>query len=204
MGDPRKARPKYETPKKVWDAERISEESQLIDEYGLKNMRELWIMKHELKKKRRETRRLLSMADKGKGKSKALLDCVVKLGLSKAETNLEDLLSLSIRDMLERRLQTRLVKKGMARTMPQARQLITHGFIAINGKKVSAPSYMVSITDEEAITFYKPFTMPSVSASDDSKPASNEEAAEAAPAEAAKEEKKEEAKEGKEEKQEAN
>ena len=62
MGDPRKLKPKMETPRKVWDVERIKEDRKLIGEYGLRNVGEVWRASLTLKKKRREVRRLLARA----------------------------------------------------------------------------------------------------------------------------------------------
>lgn len=45
--------------------------------------------------------------------------------------------------MLERRLDNAVYRAGFAKTRAQARQMVTHGHIAINGKKVDIPSYQV-------------------------------------------------------------
>lgn len=55
----------------------------------------------------------------------------------------ENLLSL-----LERRLDNALYRLKMATTRTQARQIIVHGHVLVNGKKVSSPSFLVSINDE--------------------------------------------------------
>jgi len=155
MGDPRKLKRKYESPRKAWDKARIEEENKLLEEFGLKNMRELRVMQMELKRIRREARRLLSMGEEGRKRGEPLLKKVVRLGIAKPETTLEDLLSLTIRDILERRLQTRVFKKGLARSIKQSRQLIAHGHIAIDNRKVSAPSYLVPVDEEDKIGYYK-------------------------------------------------
>lgn len=54
----------------------------------------------------------------------------------------ENLLSL-----LERRLDNVVYKLKMATTRTQARQIITHGHVLVNGKKVYAPSFLVSPND---------------------------------------------------------
>jgi ribosomal protein S4 len=66
---------------------------------------------------------------------------------------LEDILSLTIRDMCERRLQTIVVKKGLARTVKQARQFITHEHILVGERKITAPSYIVNSSEETTIRF---------------------------------------------------
>jgi len=155
MGDPKKLKRKYESPKKIWDSTRIEEEQKLLEEFGLKNMRELRVMQMELKKIRREARRLLSMGEKGRKLGKPLLEKVVRLGIAKPDTSLENLLSLTIMDVLDRRLETRVFKKGLVRSIEQGRQLIVHGHIAIEGRKMSAPSYLVPVDEEDRIGYYK-------------------------------------------------
>jgi len=50
--------------------------------------------------------------------------------------------------LLESRLDNLVYRLGFARTRPQARQLVVHGHITVNGKKVDRPSYLVQIGDE--------------------------------------------------------
>lgn len=159
MGDPRRLKKKYEIPMRIWDAGRITEEDGLKKEYGLKNTRELWIARKVLRKIRREARRLLSLGERGKDGAMDLLASSVRLGFAKAGTTLDGLLALNMRDILERRLQTRVVKLGFAKTMNQARQLIAHGFIAVNGRKISVSSYTVPVSEERGIAFYKPIDL---------------------------------------------
>ncbi len=49
---------------------------------------------------------------------------------------------------LERRLDNVVYRLGFASARRQARQLVRHGHIAVNGKKVNIPSYQVSVNDE--------------------------------------------------------
>ena len=53
----------------------------------------------------------------------------------------------SIHQLLERRCDTLLVRVGLARTIMQARQMITHGHWLLNGKKHNIPSYFVKQGD---------------------------------------------------------
>jgi small subunit ribosomal protein S4 len=48
---------------------------------------------------------------------------------------------------LERRLDNVIRRTGMARTIWAARQMVSHGHILINGKKVDIPSFRVSVGD---------------------------------------------------------
>lgn len=158
MGDPRRFRNKYERPKKLWDAQRIEEDGTLKSEYALKNMRELFVMNQELKKYRREARRMMSLSDDERKKSEAkVLAKLNKFGILDKTATLDDVLSLSVRDILERRLQTRVYKKGLAKTMRQSRQFITHGMITVSGRKVSSPSYLVDAEDDATIAYSRSF-----------------------------------------------
>lgn len=53
--------------------------------------------------------------------------------------------------MLEMRLDNAVFRLGFAKTRPQARQLVSHALISVNGKKVNIPSYQVQIDDVIAI-----------------------------------------------------
>jgi small subunit ribosomal protein S4 len=52
---------------------------------------------------------------------------------------------------LERRLDNVFYRLKMATSRSQARQLIVHGHVLVNGKKVSSPSYQVKVGDEIAL-----------------------------------------------------
>lgn len=156
MGDPRKFGNKYEHPKRLWESARIKEESALKREYGLKTMRELWVMNQELKVMRREARRLLSVSEGERQRDlPKLMNKLARLGILSRDAKLEQVLSLTIKDILERRLQTRVLRKGLAKSAKQARQLITHGFISVNGRKTDSPSYLVPVDEEGSVSYYK-------------------------------------------------
>jgi len=156
MGDPRKLKNKYSSPRKVWDAERISTEGKLKTVYGLKNTREIWVTLQTLKRARRDAMKYLSLGEAGVQKAQPLMQRLARLGIISTDAKIDDILSLSVESFLGRRLQTLVMKKGMARTARQARQLITHGFIAVKGRKVTIPSYRVNAEEETYISYYKP------------------------------------------------
>ena len=52
---------------------------------------------------------------------------------------------------LERRLDNVAFRLGFAMSRRQARQVVRHGHVTVNGKKVNIPSYQVSVGDEIAI-----------------------------------------------------
>lgn len=54
---------------------------------------------------------------------------------------------LTLLQLLETRLDNVIYRLGFARTRPMARQLVTHGHVEVNGKKVNIPSYQVKPSD---------------------------------------------------------
>ncbi|NLA60429.1 MAG: 30S ribosomal protein S4, partial [Firmicutes bacterium] len=50
--------------------------------------------------------------------------------------------------LLERRLDNVIYRAGFARSRPEARQIVNHGHIEVNGRKVDIPSFLVSAGDE--------------------------------------------------------
>jgi len=55
---------------------------------------------------------------------------------------------------LERRLDNVAFRLGFAISRRQARQVVRHGHLQVNGKKVNIPSYQVNVGDEIAIRDY--------------------------------------------------
>ena len=156
MGDPRKQRRKYETPRFPWRTDILQSELKLQGQYGLRNKRELWRHKTTLSRFREIARSLLGMpAEERQKMEKQLLERLNRLGILPETAVLDDVLDLSLEDILERRLQTIVFNKGLAKSIYQARQLIAHGHIAIEGRRVPSPSYLV-LRDEEAKITYAP------------------------------------------------
>ncbi len=154
MGDPRKPRKKWIGPKHPWRKERLIEELRLVGEYGLRNKRELWIAQTIIRKFRHQARSLLAVPREIREKQeKALLHRLYQLGLLPENATLDDVLSLRVEDLLERRLQTIVYRKGLAKTIYQARQLIVHGHIAIGGRRVTSPGYLVTREEEDLIDY---------------------------------------------------
>lgn len=156
MGDPRKQRKKYETSKFPWRTDVLQGELKLLGQFGLRNKRELWRHKTMLSRFRGIARSLLGMSsEERKRQEEQLLGRLTRLGILPKKAALDDVLDLAMEDVLERRLQTLVFRKGLAKSMNQARQLITHGHVAIKSRRVSSPSYLV-MKDEEAKIAYAP------------------------------------------------
>ncbi len=156
MGDPKKHRKKYTTPTHPWQKDRIELEKQLSREYGLKNKKEIWKMNSFLKNIKQQAKKFTAVStEQTKKEEQQLFEKLRRLGLLSENISLDSVLSLDLKDVLERRLQTIVVKRGLARTMKQARQFIVHRHIAIGGKKITSPSYLVRLDEESQITFSK-------------------------------------------------
>jgi small subunit ribosomal protein S4 len=154
MGDPKKQRKKYDTPRFRWRKDILQEELKLLGQYGLRNKHELWRHKTMLSDTRGIARSLIGKPPEERGKMEnELLARLKKLGVLNETAVLDNVLDLSIEDMLERRLQTLVFRKGLARTIFQSRQLITHGHVTIGNRRVSVPSYIVSKEEEEKVLY---------------------------------------------------
>ena len=154
MGDPKKQRKKYDTPRFPWQIDALEAELKLLGHYGLRNKREIWRHKTLLSKYRGIGRSLLGMSvEERSEQEKQILSKLNRLGILSEESALDDVLDLTLEDILERRLQTLVFRRGLSQSIQQSRQLITHGHIAIEGRKVSAPSYLVLKNEEEKMAY---------------------------------------------------
>ena len=164
MGDPKKQRKKYATPRFPWRTDVLQEELKYLGQYGLRNKHELWRHETMLSKFRRTARSLIGKPPEERKKmEEELLARLKKLGVLNETAVLDNVLDLTIEDLLERRLQTIIFRKGLAKTVYQARQLITHGHVTIGDQRVTVPSYIVTKNDEGQISYTSksPFANPS-------------------------------------------
>jgi len=154
MGDPKKFRKKYKTPRQPYVSDRIDIDLQMIGKYGLRNLREAWKNTTMLRSFRVNARKLLSLEEETrKIGEQELLGRLLRMGLVTKKATLEDVLSLKVEDFLERRLQTLVFKKGLATTPYHARQMIIHGHIAISDRVINSPSYFITPSEESQIGF---------------------------------------------------
>lgn len=148
MGQPKKFRKKYERPKKPYDKARIETEKKIKENFGLRRKREIWRAEGIVRDFRRRARAL--QAKRNEESEKTLIDKINKLGIP--SKRLDDVLQIGLDDILSRRLQTIIFKKGLANSMKHARQLIVHGHVTVHDKKVFWPSYIVEKNDEDKIS----------------------------------------------------
>src|SRR3989344_5898447 len=149
MGDPKRQRKKFSKPSHPWQKERIEAEKGILNQYGLRRKYEIWKMDSMLKKFLNRAKTIIREKTLQSDMEKMqLLNRLYRLGLLKKDSKVEDVLNLTLKDMLERRLQTLVCRKNIAKTMLHARQFITHEHIAVGSTKITSPSYLVSVEEE--------------------------------------------------------
>ncbi len=146
-------RKKYKHPKRPWDSSRLEEEKKVLKEFGLKRKRELWRAEEIVRNFRRRARDLIAVQNEEK--RKILIKKVSELGLIRNDQKLKDILSLTSKDILGRRLQTIIYKKELSNSINHARQKIAHGHVSIDGRKVIFPSFIVPVQKEGSIVVKK-------------------------------------------------
>lgn len=152
MGDPKKARKTFTRPRSPWRADQLAQELYLLGTFGLRNKRELWKAQTNLSSVRKQARTLLAATEQVRlREEKKLLDSLRRKGLVGEGASLDDILGLTVEDVLARRLQTMVFKKGMALSPLHSRQLIVHGHIAIGDRLITIPGYGVGQEDQGRI-----------------------------------------------------
>ncbi len=68
-------------------------------------------------------------------------------GYFEKASNMRGVTGENLLSLLERRLDNVVYRLGLGASRPQARQIVRHGHVRINGKKVNIPSYLVSEGD---------------------------------------------------------
>lgn len=154
MGDPKRSRKQYSSPGHPYDKARIESELIIIGKYGLRNKREIYRARTKLGNYRAQARSLLALEQEERiAKEAILIQKLSKLGIVGEDTTTDDVLGLEIERILKRRLQTLVLEKGYAGTIHQARQLIAHRHIAVDGRIMTSPSYLVPISLESSIGY---------------------------------------------------
>ncbi|SVC76260.1 uncharacterized protein METZ01_LOCUS329114 [marine metagenome] len=155
MGHPKFPSKHYDTPSHPWQKVRIEQEAGLIHQYGLKNKREIWKANTKVREMRRQARKLTAnSSDEQFQKEKNLLLAKLnRLGMLDENAGLEDVLRMTPESFLERRLQTQVYLQGLSSTVRQARQLIVHGHISIDGAVARVPGILVTRPQEKSISY---------------------------------------------------
>lgn len=138
----------------MWDRIRIDEEHKLRERFGLRNLKEVWIADSELRRIKKNIREVLA-GRSSEEVGKQMVARLSKYSIVRRDATFDDLLVIDVSSILARRLQTIVASKGMAKSLNQSRQLITHGFISVNGRRVTSPGYLVTADQENKIGYYK-------------------------------------------------
>lgn len=139
----------------IWTTDQLNAELYVMGSYGLRNKRELWRTQTEVARIRNQARALLALSTEVRSeKEKRLLNFVNRLGLVKEGATLDDILNLKVEDLLERRLQTIVMKKSSSKSPYQARQIVSHGHVSIGNRKVNIPGYLVRSAEEQQILLH--------------------------------------------------
>ena len=157
MGDPKFPKKTYSTPRHPWEKARIDSERIIMNTYGLKNKKELWKSQAMLDSIRSQARqlqaRIRSNDPVAMKQLNLLLSRLNRYRIISGNTSLDDILSLNMENVLERRLQTVVFRKNLSVTIGQARQMITHGHILLNGRRVTVPGLLVESLEEDSISY---------------------------------------------------
>lgn len=154
MGGIRRQRKKIITPGHPYDLARLERELPLVGEYGLRNKRELWKARTILSKARQQARDLLALDPEVRSqREQELLSRLSRFGMLSKGADLDSVLALDVKTVLDRRLQTIVHRIGLASTPYQARQFIAHRHIAIDKGVVTSPSRLITVKEESGIAY---------------------------------------------------
>ncbi|KAI5169155.1 small subunit ribosomal protein S9e [Pancytospora epiphaga] len=159
MGTVIRSRKIASTPLNPWEKDRLVKELHLLGTYGLKNKKELWTALAAARSDKKHARDLLISTNHKEfmTQSRALLNRLCRNGMMSSvdfndeesiRSSLREVLNFDISSYLNRRLQSLVLRSGIAHNIHHARLLINHKHIVVNGKVVDKPSMVVRSENE--------------------------------------------------------
>merc|ERR1712224_505899 len=121
---------------------------------------EVWRVQLSLAKLRKAARELLTLEENDPRRifeGRALMKRMFKFGLLNRDTEngLDYVLGMTVQKFLERRLQTRVFRNKLAKTVHHARTLVRQRHVAVDNQLVTIPSFMVTVENENKINFHQ-------------------------------------------------
>ncbi|MEK6901420.1 MAG: 30S ribosomal protein S4, partial [Nanoarchaeota archaeon] len=154
MGDIKKLKKKHAPLHHPWNKGEIEESQKLRKEYGLANHTEILIASSFLKQYKDLAKKLIaSTSVQGEKEKDQMMAKLSRLSLLTTGATLDHVLSLQLKDILERRAQSLLFRKGLARSMKQSRQFILHRHVRFGVKEITSPGHLVTLEEESQFSF---------------------------------------------------
>jgi small subunit ribosomal protein S4 len=120
-------------------------------------MKEIWKERTALRRYRNQAMKLIGRVDTSEGhfakEKEQLISSLTRKGLLPEGASVGDVLQIDIDQMLSRRLQSVVYRRGLAPTMRSSRQLIMHGHISIGMQKMTVPGYHILKEEEELLQY---------------------------------------------------
>jgi len=140
IGQIKKQKKTYSRPKRPYDKARFAKEKVLSKSFGLRKKMHIWKAEEMLRNFRRRAKEILAKPDE---KTQAeLFSKLNNMGIK--IDKIDDILEIKPENILSRRLQSVICSKGIAKTPGEARQLIAHGHILIDGRRAKYPGLIVT------------------------------------------------------------
>jgi small subunit ribosomal protein S4 len=87
------------------------------------------------------------------------LKSLSRKGIIGSSPSLDDVLGLVVENLLERRLQSIVMSKGLVPSAHAARQAVTHGHVMVDNRRVTIPGFIVLLNMEPTVRLVEGSTL---------------------------------------------